>query len=285
MTRRIEKSKLHASVGHPISLIVVMNRCTGEAGEWATSHPFRLESYKSRVCGGGKVITKNLALIAIFAALYATLVIALAGISFQLVQVRIADALIPLSIVFGWPVVAGVTIGCVISNVVSPLPSVITDVTLGAFANFCASLAAWRIGLLKPQRTPDLSLAFTLGTLLAGLTIFAWITRSGMLFTGPWFSDVGWTRLNSVFSSVLLIGFLVAAVWAASRLEGKDKLNRFLGCLAATLVVTFVVGTYLAVITAMELWIWWIGIGIGSLISICGIGYPLVEVLKRIQLH
>ena len=231
------------------------------------------------------MITKNLALMTIFAALYATLVIALAGISFQLVQVRVADALIPLSIVFGWPAVAGVTIGCVISNVVSPLPSVITDVTLGALANFCASLAAWRIGLSKQQRASDLSLAFTLGALLAGLTIFSWITRSGMLFTGPWFSNIGWTHLNSVLNSLLLVGFLITTVWAGSYLREKDKLNRFFGCLAATLVITFVVGTYLAVITAMELWIWWLGIGIGSLISICGIGYPLVEVFKRIQLH
>jgi uncharacterized membrane protein len=177
------------------------------------------------------VIAKNLALTAIFAALYAALVIALAGISFQLVQVRVADALIPLSMVFGWPAVAGVTIGCVISNVVSPLPSVITDITLGALANFCASLAAWRIGLWKQQTASDM------------------------------------------------------VVLADSQLMTRNRLSHFLGCLAASLIVTFVVGTYLAVITAMELWIWWLGIGTGSLISMCGIGYPLVEVLKRIHLE
>lgn len=31
------------------------------------------------------------------------------------------------------------------------------------------------------------------------------------------------------------------------------------------------------------IWIWWLSIGIGSLISICGIGYALVEALKGIQ--
>jgi uncharacterized membrane protein len=155
---------------------------------------------------------KNLALATIFAALYAALVVGLAGISFQLVQVRIADALIPLSIIFGWPAVIGVTAGCVISNIVSPLPSVLVDITLGAVANFLASLLAWRIG------------------------------------------------------------------------KSKRPFSRFLGCLAATLVVTFLVGTYLALITETEFWVWWLGIGVGSLISICGIGYPLVEVLKRIKL-
>ena len=231
------------------------------------------------------MIARNLALTAIFGALYAMLVIALAGMSFQLVQIRVADALIPLSIVFGWPVVAGVTIGCVISNAVSPLPSVITDITLGALANFCASFVAWRIGLWKQQTASDLSSVFTIGTLLAGLTIFSWIAQIGVLFAGPWFFNDPLTFLNGVLNSLLLIGFLVTIIWVGAYLMTKNRLNHFLGCLTASLVITFIVGTYLAVITAMELWIWWLGIGIGSLISICGIGYPLVEVLKRIQLR
>lgn len=166
---------------------------------------------------------KDLALATIFTALYAVLVIALAGISFQLVQVRIADALIPLSIIFGWPAVIGVTIGCILSNVLSPLPSVLVDISFGAIANFFASLAAWRIGVWK--RRSNLN-----------------VTRS------------------------------------------RGAVRRFLGCLSAALVVTFVVGTYLAVITGMELWVWWLGIGVGSLISMCGIGYPLLELLKRIKI-
>ena len=191
------------------------------------SHPFRHRNYKPRACGGTKTMkVKDLALATIFAALYAALVIALAGISFQLVQVRVADALIPLSIIFGWPAVIGVTAGCVISNVVSPLPSVLTDITFGAIANFFASLVAWRIG--------------------------------------------NWHRKSAVHPGSFN-GF-------------GDSASLFLGSLAAALVVTLVVGTYLAVITGMELWIWWLGIGVGSLISICGIGFMLLEVLKKIRL-
>jgi uncharacterized membrane protein len=169
---------------------------------------------------------KDLALATIFTALYAALVVALAGISFQLVQVRVADALIPVSIIFGWPAVIGVTAGCVISNIVSPLPSVLTDITFGAIANFFASLVAWRIGRCR--------------------------------------------RRN--------------AVNPGSFQRFEDSASLFLGCLAATFIVTFVVGTYLAVITGMELWIWWLGIGVGSLISICGIGFMLLEVLRKIKL-
>jgi len=158
---------------------------------------------------------KDLALACIFAALYAVLVISLAVISFQLVQVRIADALIPLSIVFGWPAVIGVTIGCIVSNVVSPMPSIIIDVTFGSIANLIASFLAWKVGRLK---------------------------------------------------------------------RGESLVNEFLGCSAATIVITFVVGTYLAVITETELWIWWLGIGVGSLISINVLGYILIQVMKKLKL-
>ncbi len=157
---------------------------------------------------------KDLALASVFAALYAVLVIFLAVISFQLVQVRLADALIPLSIVFGWPAVIGVTIGCVISNVVSPMPSVIIDVTLGSIANLTASFLAWKVGRLKRR---------------------------------------------------------------------ESLVNEFLGCSAATIVITLIVGTYLAIITEMEPWIWWLGIGLGSVVSIDVLGYMLIQVMKKLK--
>ena len=145
-----------------------------------------------------RINSKDIALTVIFAALYAVLVLALAGISFELIQVRIADALIPLSMVFGWPAVVGVTVGCAIANVVSPMPSILTDITLGSLANFIAGILAWKIGLRKPGKA----------------------------------------------------------------------VNEFLGCVVATFAITFIVGTYLAALTGMELWVWWLGIGTGSIISI-----------------
>jgi uncharacterized membrane protein len=153
-------------------------------------------------------------LTAAFAALYAILVFTFAGASFGIFQVRIADALIPLSILFGWPVVCGVTIGCAIANIVSPLPSVATDITLGSVANLIASLLAWKVSLRKPGRV-------------------------GELF----------------------------------------------GCLSASVIVTFIVGTYLATITAMEYWIWWTGVGVGSIISIGILGFALVNVLRGIKIR
>jgi len=227
---------------------------------------------------------KNLALAIVFAALYAVLVVAMAGISFQLVQVRVADALIPLSIVFGWPAVIGVTVGCVISNIVSPMPSIIIDITLGAVANFIASLLAWRIGVWKGRSAFDVGASFVLVTVLVGLTLFFWASQNTEFFYGPWFFNAEFMLFNSVLNSLCLVGYLVIVVWAGLHFRIKGRLNHFLGCLAATVIVTFLVGTYLAIITEIELWIWWIGVGVGSLISICGIGYPLVEIMKRIEL-
>jgi len=60
--------------------------------------------------------SRNLALIAVFGALYAALVVAFAPISIGPVQVRVADALMPLAIIFGWPVIFGLGIGTVVGN-------------------------------------------------------------------------------------------------------------------------------------------------------------------------
>jgi uncharacterized membrane protein len=160
-----------------------------------------------------RLSSKDLALTAIFAALYATLVLTLTGISFQLVQVRVADVLIPLSIFFGWPTIIGVAIGGAVANVASPMPSVIVDLSFGSIANFIASLLAWKISRLK----------------------------------------------------------LISEV-----------LREFLGCVASTIVITLIVGTYLAILTDMELWVWWLGIGVGSVISINILGFALIQLLKKI---
>jgi len=159
--------------------------------------------------------TKDLALTAVFAALYAALVFALPGISFQLFQVRVADALIPSSIIFGWPTVIGVTVGCAVANMISPMPSVIVDVTLGSLANFIASFLAWKTG--------------------------------------------GW--------------------------KGGVRIREFLGCLAATVVITLIVGTYLAILTGMPFEVWWISIFIGSVISISVLGYLLIQVLRKARVQ
>ena len=82
--------------------------------------------------------TKDVSLTALFTGLYAVLVAILAPISFGPIQLRIADVLIPLSALFGWPVVMGVTLGCVIGNAYIWLGP--HDVIFGPIANLIAAV-------------------------------------------------------------------------------------------------------------------------------------------------
>ncbi|MGD0202651.1 MAG: QueT transporter family protein [Candidatus Bathyarchaeia archaeon] len=88
--------------------------------------------------------TKKLAVVTVFAALYAVGVIFLAPISFGVFQVRVADALLPLSMIFGLPSALGLSLGCIVSNVYGGLG--IIDIVGGAAANLVACTLAWYIG-------------------------------------------------------------------------------------------------------------------------------------------
>jgi uncharacterized membrane protein len=81
--------------------------------------------------------TNEISLAIVFSSLYAVLVIVLAPISFGPIQLRIADCLIPLAALFGWPVIAGVSVGCFIGNAYLWMGP--QDVILGTIANLIAS--------------------------------------------------------------------------------------------------------------------------------------------------
>ncbi|MEM1563330.1 MAG: QueT transporter family protein [Candidatus Bathyarchaeia archaeon] len=91
-----------------------------------------------------KFDSKDLALTVVFGALYAAGVIFLAPISFGIYQVRVADALLPLSVIFGIPVALGTGFGCLVANVYGGLG--IIDIIGGTVANFVACVLAWLVG-------------------------------------------------------------------------------------------------------------------------------------------
>jgi len=90
-----------------------------------------------------KTNSKRISIIVIFAALYAVGVIFLAPISYSFFQVRIADALLPLSMIFGIPSAIGLSLGCVVANVYGGLGLV--DIVGGTVANFIACTLAWYV--------------------------------------------------------------------------------------------------------------------------------------------
>jgi uncharacterized membrane protein len=66
-----------------------------------------------------KIRTKDLALIALYAALYAALVVVLGGFSYGPIQIRIADSLLAAVPLLGIPGVLGHTLGVFIANMFS----------------------------------------------------------------------------------------------------------------------------------------------------------------------
>ena len=102
------------------------------------------------------VNARDIALSALVAAIYAVLVVALPMVSFLMWQVRLADALLMLSTVLGWPAVLGVTMGCFIGNLLAaPWGSFalsVFDAVFGSAANFTASYLAYRLAFNKGLR-------------------------------------------------------------------------------------------------------------------------------------
>ena len=87
--------------------------------------------------------TRIITTITIFGALYALSVIFLAPISFEIYQVRVADALLPLSMIFGLPSAIGFGIGAIVANVFGGLGLI--DIIGGATANVLACSIAWYV--------------------------------------------------------------------------------------------------------------------------------------------
>jgi uncharacterized membrane protein len=81
--------------------------------------------------------TNEISLTIVTASLYTVLVIVLSPISYGPIQLRFADCLIPLSALFGWPAIIGVTVGCLIGNSYFLIGT--EDVLLGPLANLIAA--------------------------------------------------------------------------------------------------------------------------------------------------
>jgi uncharacterized membrane protein len=92
----------------------------------------------------------NIALTAVFAAIYSIGVVFLAPISFQVFQVRVADALLPLAMLFGWPAVLGLSLGAFVANIFGGLGPI--DMVGGFVANLIATFVAWRIAANRGRR-------------------------------------------------------------------------------------------------------------------------------------
>jgi uncharacterized membrane protein len=159
--------------------------------------------------------SKDIALTGVFAALYAVGVLALAPISFMLVQVRVADALLTLTMLFGYPAIIGVTVGCLIANFFGGLG--IVDLTLGPLANFLACLLGYYVG--KHSRLGGSLTITALITLIVGGYL-------ALLFGFPIYVGWGFIGVGSVVS-IIIVGLpltyaLEKRIWWVS-IRGSPK--------------------------------------------------------------
>ena len=119
--------------------------------------------------GNRKRDSRSLALAAVLAALYAADVVFFAPISFQVVQIRVADVLLPLSMLFGPPAIAGLTLGTLIGNFYgSPFGPI--DIVGGTLANFLATALAWYVGrrVFRGARETAVALQIAVISLVVG---------------------------------------------------------------------------------------------------------------------
>ena len=108
--------------------------------------------------------TNEISLAIVFSSLYAVLVIVLAPISFGPIQLRVADCLIPLAALFGWPVIAGVSVGCFLGNAYLWMGP--QDVILGTIANLIAATIIFM--LRKRQFTACVLGSLPIGVIVGG---------------------------------------------------------------------------------------------------------------------
>jgi len=145
--------------------------------------------------------TRSVSLAALLAALYGAYVFYFAVTSFGPLQVRVVDALLPLSILFGPPAIVGVTIGCFIGNLLGS-PIGIVDIVGGPVANLVAATLAWAITRRKFPGSWLLAVAVEIAvvTVIVGSYLVAWAAAPGVPL---W---VGWVEFLG--SEVLAIGVL-----------------------------------------------------------------------------
>ena len=177
----------------------------------------RTSGYKT-----GNPRTKQLTLASVIAALYAILVSTLPAFSIPIIQVRVADVLMPLSILFGWPAVMGVTIGAGLGNLVGDTllgnggAFTGVDVILGSLANLLASWAAWKVGSKNwtfGGRRISWLLAVNAETIIIALIVGSYL---GWLLAIPELVSVGLILAGSIVA-ISIGGYIVLRILGLPR--------------------------------------------------------------------
>jgi len=84
---------------------------------------------------------------ALVASIYFMLTVILGNFGYSWIQVRISEALSPLPFLIGFPGVVGLTLGCVLANLFSPVG--LPDLIFGPLMTLCAAILSWKFNFGK----------------------------------------------------------------------------------------------------------------------------------------
>lgn len=154
---------------------------------------------------------KKLCIISMIAAIYTVVSLLLAPFSFGNIQVRIAEALTMLPMIY-FPSVYGVTLGCFLTNLVGVFTGAnilgVLDVFLGTFATVVAALLTYQFRNIRIFNLPLLSMLMPV--LLNGIIVGAelgYVLFEGNVLLGTIISglEVALGELISVIIGLLLV--------------------------------------------------------------------------------
>lgn len=145
-----------------------------------------------------KASGKHVATTGITAALYAVMVQVFHPISFLQINIRIANALLGLIPLMGWPAILGISIGVLIGNLTSPLGPIDLLSFLPTF------LGCYIIYLLRKS-----AVSVILGLFVYSVIISAWVSfMLWYVLKLPYLLSFLYVLVGSLISNVLM-GFLL----------------------------------------------------------------------------
>jgi uncharacterized membrane protein len=159
-----------------------------------------------------KLDSRDLTLTAVFAALYVVInIVQTVSIGnptiYGPIQLRVADFMIALAALFGWPIIGGVTLGCFLTNAYYFIGA--PDVILGPIANL---IAACLVLFLRKRRL----LACVVGALPIGFIVggYLWLffPPPEVLGTLPaWAAMIASITISSLIA-VAVIGYALLSI-------------------------------------------------------------------------
>ena len=183
-------------------------------------HPFR---QTNPGVGGVRVKfdSRDLTSTAVFAALYVVLNIVQTitvgnPTIYGPIQLRVADFMIALAALFGWPMVAGVTLGCFLTNSYYFLGA--PDVILGPIANLIA--ASLVLFLRKRRLIACIAGALPIGLIVGGELWFFFSFAPASDFFGAlpaWAAMIASITISSLIA-IAVIGYGVLSVLSRPRI-------------------------------------------------------------------